>query len=688
MKTVKANLLSDVTNSYDQNKTTTQGRITQKTINSTSVLGPPLNKFVDVVTDTSVGSSVAPVLSYVSPNGRIFSIGAGTAGILPVSLHTVNFNTGATSYVGTIRMSIANLAATTHVARGLKVIDDGVSSWRIFVATTGSVAINGGVYCANQVALADFLPTGAGTLFPFATGSDQKATYLLQDPSNIGVNQLNIATTGITLDRTNNRAYVHNGVAATHQYYVYSTNATLNCPLSTGLVIDATADTVTQVGHTYLNNDPVFITNLSGGAGLSNNTVYFARNVTATTYQLSTTTGGAAINITTNGTADICRAFGTTGSAWVHKTGNLPALSGTLIQSDSEDYAEPGHTPNAGQPCVFFCTSTNLYLGRLSELTSGTTTWSSLVASNILGTANQITAPTLSIATWSNVLDRAVYLTNTNILIMKQVVNNSIDKIFGRNSNIYREAVPPADNQGLGFVAATSIDIENGWIALAGSTTGQRGVFLADLRSDSFFDYSYIVTKVLNTPSSIYKAISIVQELEKDSGSLAMFYRTSGFGSISGGWVSFTLGKDLTTLLVPGAQVQFKIGFDTFQLGASVPKQLNELYLVIESLFEISDNWEFSRDDSSNLTPSRVAFRLKTAYSVSVPTLYFRAYDLSDALLINHNTVSNAANFQMSTDNGLTWLPLGTIPNTVGTLIRYTFSSPPGVDIRPGLKES
>jgi len=33
-------------------------------------------------------------------------------------------------------------------------------------------------------------------------------------------------------------------------------------------------------------------------------------------------------------------------------------------------------------------------------------------------------------------------------------------------------------------------------------------------------------------------------------------------------------------------------------------------------------------------------------------------------------------------------LPLGTIPNVVGTLLRYTFTSPPGVDIRPGLKES
>jgi hypothetical protein len=121
---------------------------------------------------------------------------------------------------------------------------------------------------------------------------------------------------------------------------------------------------------------------------------------------------------------------------------------------------------------------------------------------------------------------------------------------------------------------------------------------------------------------------------------------------------------------------------------STIPQQVNELLLELESLFGISDNWEFSDDFSDNTSPSRTAFRLKKTYASSVPVLYYRAYDLSDVLLVNHNTNANASNFQYSTDNGITWLPLGTIPNTVGTLIRYTFTSPPGVDIRPSLKES
>lgn len=686
MKYINADLLGDVVGTYDQTKTTIQGRVFQKTINSNAVLGPSLNRFIDTIADTTASSQVIPVLTYLSPNGRLFSVGAETGGIINVSLHTVNLSTGAPVFVGTIRMTVADNAATTHVLRGLKVVDSGTTGWRIFLATTGSVLINGGLYCVNNVDLADFLAVGPGTLFPSATGSNQKATYLLQDPSNIGVGQLNIASAGVTLDIPNNRVYVHNGVAATHQFYVYSTTATLNCPLSTGLSIDAGTDRITQPAHGYVDNTPIFLTNLSGGTGLVNNGIYFTRNVTANDYQVSTTSGGAIVNITTNGTVDVCRAFGTTGSAWVHKTGNLPALTGTLIVSDSEDYAVPQHTSNAGQPCVFFCTTSNLYLGQLSELTSGATSWPSLVTSNILGTVNQVVTPAVVLATWSTVLDRAVYLTNTNILIAKRVINNSIDLIFAGANNIYRETFT-SDVIPLQWLNAGALDVEAGWLVVQTITNvGQRGVLLADMRSDSFFDHSYIVTKVLDTPNAIYKFITTTDELYDFTGSLEVEYRTSGFGSISGGWTAIPFAEDLSGF-TPGNQVQFRIRFSTLGLDTCIPAQLRDLFLGYVALDEISDNWEFSRDQSSNLSPSRSVFRLKKAYSSSVPTLYFRAYDLSNVLLVNHNTVSNASNFQYSTDNGSTWLSLGTIPNTVGTLVRYTFTSAPGVDIRPSINE-
>lgn len=687
MKVVKANLLSDVVSSYDQTKTTIQGRVNQKTISGVPVLGPPLNVFVDTVADTTPTSQVIPVLTYLSPNGRLFSITGETNGIIIVSLHTLDLNTGIKAFIGTIRMTVADLATTTHTLRGLKVLDTGTTGWKIYVATSASVLINGGLYCVNNVDLADFVAVGPGTLFPNATGSNQKATYFLQDPANIGVGQLNIASAGVTLDIPNNRVYVHNGTATVHQFYVYDSSAVLNCPLTVGATIDPGTDRVTIIGHGYVDNTPVFITNLSGGTGLVNNTTYFVRNSTVDDFQLSATSGGAAINITTAGTVDVCRAFGTTGSAFVHKTGNLPVLTGTLITSDSEDYAVPGHTTNSGQPCIFFCTNSQLYLGRISELTSGAVTWPSLVASNLLGTPNQIVTPVLVIATWSNVLDRAVFITNTNILIMKQVVNNSIDKIFGGSNNIYREIVS-SDAIQLQWINAGALDVEDGWLVVQTTTNvGQRGVITADLRSDELFDYSYIVTPVLNSPSAVYKFITTTDALYEFTGSLRVQYRTSGFGSISGGWIDVPFAEDLSAVAA-GSQVQFKILFDTLGLDTSIPAQLAEFFLGFETLSEISDNWEFSDDWSDNTSPSRAAFRLKQAYPTSVPTLYFRAYDLTDALLINNNSVTNAINFEYSTDNGTTWIPLGTIPNTVGTLVRYTWTTPPGVEYRPSIRES
>lgn len=685
MKAIKANLTDSVGTSYDQTRTTLVGRVTQKTISSKPVLGPVLNKFIDVYNDTL--TLATPVLNYTTSNGRVFTIGSENLGVSIISLHTYDFATGNVVYVGGLRVSLADSAATTHTFRSLKVIDTGTTGWKIFFTTSGSVTINGGTYCANNIDLVDFLPLGFSTI-PFATGSNQKAVYFLQDPANIGVGQLQIASVGSVLDSANSRLYVHNGVAATHQYYVYDTSAVLNCPLTIGVTIDQATERLTQPAHGYVDNTPIFLTNLSGGAGLTNNTVYFVRNSTINDYQVSTTSGGAAINITTNGTVDVCRAFGTTGSAFIHKTGNLPALVGTLLATDSEDFAVPQHTTNAGFDCVFFCTNSNLYLGRLSDLTSGAVTFPSLVTSNLLGTPNQILAPVAAIATWSNSLDRAVYLTNTNIFVVKRVVSNEIESVFGGNSNAYLEAMPSNTVVDMKFSTTVSFDLEQGVFFVVGSATGQRGLFTSDLFSDSNYNSAYVISKVLDVPNGVLEFVDTFEQMWAYSGILEIEYRTSGFGSATGGWSSLPDKQSLTAISIATGQIQFRLGFKIIQDGGGLPAQVNDLFVGFTSNNEISDNWEFSNDDSDNGNPSRSAFRLKKAYASSVPTLFFRAYDLADSLIVNHNTITNASNFQYSTDGGVNWNNVGTIPNTVGTLVRYTFGVSPGVDVRPSIRES
>lgn len=688
MRYVNAGLLDDVVSSYDQTKTTIQGRAFSKTVDSKTALGPPLNQFIDV--QTLAGITPAPNATVCTQHGRVFSFAAEAAGLAVVALFTKNFATGAVSYVGKIQIALPDTAATTTTFRSIKVLDSaGSTGWKILVTTTGSVLINGGSFLVNNIDLADFVPVGFPTI-NFATGNNQKAVYFMQDPANIGAGHLQTASAGSILDRTASRLYAHNGVAATHQYYVFDLTVS---PTYTTTAITGTeaTNTINHAAHTFNNNDPIVFQALTGGTGLAASTVYFVRNAVAgVSYEVSATSGGASINFTTDISAGtVGRAFGTSSANFLHKTGNLPALTGALLLTDSEDFAQPtgtGIVTIDGFDCAFFATASNLYLGRLSELTSGAVTWSSLSTVNLLGSANEIVAPIATYAAWSTVMNRAVYTTG-QVFVMKQFVNNVIDKIFGGANNRYFEGLTTEAVEFQPNSSITSMDIESGWIFISNGSTGQRGIMTADLYSDSLFDYSYIVTKVMSAPQSVLKFMTTIDALYDFTGSLDVYYRTSGFGSVTGGWVSIPFADDLTAF-ASGSQIQFKIAFATIGLDTSIPAQLCDFFLGFDSLTDNSDNWELSVDDSSNGNPSVSAFRLKSAYASTVPTLYYRALDLSDATLVTHNTITNAARFEYSTNGGVSWLSLGTIPNTVGTLVRYTFSTPPGVDIRPSIKES
>lgn len=686
MRYVNAGLLDDVVSSYDQTKTTIQGRVFSKTVDGKTALGPPLNKFIDVQTD----AAVTPVANnmYMTSNGRLFMLGTEAGAATPLILYTLNYATGAYSYVGRVNINLPDTAATTTIYRSIKVIDTGTTGWKVFITTTGSVVINGGTHLVNNLALADFVPIGFPTI-PFATGNDQKAVYFLQDPANLGSlhSNSNTASAGAIMDFSANRLYVHNGVSATHQYYVFDTSA---APTYSGSAVTGTEATniINHAGHSFLAGDQVTFSALTGGAGLTVGTTYFVVSpVAGVSYQLSATTGGAAINFTTDiSAATIGRGFGQTGALFVHKTGNLPALTGTLLITDSEGFAQPQHGPLSGFDCAFLGTTSGMYLGKLSDLTSGTTSWPSLATVNLLGTANQIILPAPTYMAWSNALDRAIWTTGL-VFVMKQFINNSIDAIFGGTNNRYFEGL--TGNEAVEFQPATaivSLDVEQGWIAISNVSAGQRGIMLADLRSEAQFDYSYIVSKVMDTPQAVYKFITTVDALYDYTGSLEVYYRTSGFGSISGGWVSIPFAE-LLTAFAAGEQFQVKILFSTLGLDTSIPAQLCDFFLGFDSLTDNSLNWELSVDDSDNGNPSRTAFRLKEVYASSVPTLYYRAFDLSDALLVNHNTSAQAARFQYSSDSGVSWNSLGTIPNVVGTMVRYTFAAPPGVDIRPSIRE-
>ena len=687
-------LLDDVVSVYDQTKTTIFGRVSEKTINGEQCLGPSVPNWGDVTSDAGFNPA-GPM--YISKNinsdvVRVFVTATPTSGNLQIACYNHNTLTGAYAYVG--RLSIANPAfATTTVVKFFEVLDAGTTGWKVFIGTTATILINGGLFVANKVDLSDFTPLGVITI-PVASGDNQKANYLFQDPLSIGVNQLNTATVGGIVDQDLNKVYVHNGIAAAHQYYVYDAAIAPTYLESAITGTNAAPGVFTLTAHPFLTNDPVLFKTTGSFSGLTTNTVYFVRNPGINTFELSLTSGGASISTvgTQSGTHSIGRAYGATGSNFLHKTANLPALVGTLLINNGETYATPvdaSYGGLVGQSCIAFGTTSNLYMGRLSELTVGVTTWPSLTTANMLGSVNEVVLPVSTFVQFSNALDMFVFISNGTFYYGKKLINNSFEFRGGRiNTDYYEATIPEYGTVIFGASAVSGFSIANGIAMFVGSAAGQRGLISLDMSSDSIFGRDYVITKVVDAPDSLMKHLVEVDKLYDYSNVIDAYYRTSGFGSPTGGWLPIPRDEQLSIPLT--SQVQFKIAYQVLGYLSQTATQSAHFDLVTIENAEISESWEFSFDDSSNLIPSRAAFRLKYAYdSGSIPAgLRFRAYDLGATLLTDQTIASHPANFEYSTDDGATWLPLGTIPNVVGTKIRYSWPSPPGVDVRVSLKDA
>jgi hypothetical protein len=83
-------------------------------------------------------------------------------------------------------------------------------------------------------------------------------------------------------------------------FYGYAPNG------STGVLefmADVATDFVTAPAHGFANNDQIVFYGGTPPGGLTEGTVYFARNITADTFQVALTSGGVAINLTSVGSA-------------------------------------------------------------------------------------------------------------------------------------------------------------------------------------------------------------------------------------------------------------------------------------------------------------------------------------------------------------------------------------------------
>lgn len=135
------------------------------------------------------------------------------------------------------------------------------------------------------------------TAHPFA---DNQAVHLISKTNGAGV------TAG---DGT--YFYIKNATADTYQLSTAPGGAAVNFtnnisagviaePLATGLTANNSNERFTLNGHPFVEGDPILFTGRSAGAGFSLNTTYFVKYIDANNFQIATTVGGAAVDVSSN----------------------------------------------------------------------------------------------------------------------------------------------------------------------------------------------------------------------------------------------------------------------------------------------------------------------------------------------------------------------------------------------------
>ena len=677
---------------FDKTKTYTKGHIAQKTINSVSCLGAGQTQIFDPFTDTA--GAFTGSLSFETANNRMFVISTSTAGgTATICLYNFNTSTGVKgALIGRIQL---NLPVTTHTFRMFAIEDTGTTGWSMAVGSVGTLTQMGGTYRVHKVDLADF--TLSPTIFYMGVANDAKAIYFEQDPTAFGGNHTLTAMQGGDMYPTTKEVITNNGITATTSFqgYDFTTTPTLQATQTTTAATVNGSPTFTLALHGYEANAALIINSNAPTAFTASTsilqTVYYVRatNLTANTFELSATLGGAAINATSVTSSTVfARAFGLSLTAFKATrksavfSGAAAGITGVILLTNSHQLVvPPTGTPNAGLLCLFLPTSTNFHLIRVSEITAGSNTFANLSQINALGGATDITAPVPVNAKYSSDIGKVIYINGVCSVVIKDWVNNAIVGHFLGQRNEWYENVIASSIESFGLQTLASIEVKAGWLFMIGSTTGQRVIIAIDLYSAATFGLSYITTPITNTKGYTFKTLETLRQNSNVTNTGIRQYKTSAtyadtlFDNPDTGWTTVPNGVDESGLALLDWSM-FKLLPRIFEKAPYNPVQTSEVLLGFISQYDNSEKWSTDMELStqSASSPALSVAYLDATYTTSVPSITMTAISKATGLVvIQKNTVTNASDFEYSTNNGGTWIPLGTITNTAGTRLRYSW---------------
>lgn len=391
-------------------------------------------------------------------------------------------------------------------------------------------------------------------------------------------------------------------------------------------------------------------------------------------------------------------AGGVTSDKYSFKTGVTTGLSGVILLLNNINFFTPAAAVDGipanlvGQLCLFVAGSTGFNIGKFSDFSSGSTTWPSLTVVNVLDSGSSNTTLTPATAHFSQVLNRVIFQASAR-WVVKKFMSNAFESVFGNAIDTQFRAGQSILFQEWGQAAVSGSFEREGWVFQTTATVGQIGILAFHMRSMEQFDYSKIITKVIEIPNAQGKSLNFITPLRSFTRHYYRTNLTSDFSDTTTGWQLGPSDRDYSGISFIGVnKIQFLV-YNRFERdGSTVPIQINEAVFVYDHLTRNSDNWAADVENSTKSvdSPARSAAVLEKAYATSVPKIYFRAYSrATGAMVIEKNTVDHASEFQYSSNSGLSWNALGTIPNTINTTrLRYNWSTPFGADIDVVWRES
>ena len=229
-------------------------------------------------------------------------------------------------------------------------------------------------------------------------GLTANTTYYVRDAT---TNDFKVAATsgGAAIDITSNGSavLVHKIVNTTYwdndtaeHARISFTNVETNFSIGDSCTADSTTDKISRTTHGFSNGDKIFFTATTMPTGLTANTTYYVRDATTDDFKVAATSGGAAIDFSTNGSGIFVQKVTTTSREYllsiIATTSDSPGreiVLGTSILTVRDPGDGSGSSPPAGDPGYYTkAESDSRFVNVTGDTMTGELTWS---GSNHLG---------------------------------------------------------------------------------------------------------------------------------------------------------------------------------------------------------------------------------------------------------------------------------------------------------------